>query len=117
MRRCLVQTAHLLGPRTILTTGDYTSVLAACTPRDLVYLDPPYQGVCGPRDARYLPPFRHDEFCRALAGLNARGIRYIVSCDGRTGAKAFGEPAAPAAGSVCRTVHAGHAAGPHRRDL
>ena len=76
--------------------------------------------MCGPRDSRYLPPFRHDEFCRALAGLNARGIPYIVSYDGRTGAKAFGEPlpaAAPAPGSVCRTVHAGHAAGPHRCDL
>ena len=73
-------------------TGDYTSVLAACTPRDLVYMDPPYQGVCGPRDSRYLPPFRHDDFCRALAGLNARGIPYIVSYDGRTGDKVFGEP-------------------------
>ena len=92
MRRRLVQTARLLGKRTILTTGDYTSVLTACTPRDLVYMDPPYQGVCGPRDSRYLPPFRHDEFCRALAGLNARGIKYIVSYDGRTGDKAFGEP-------------------------
>ena len=92
MRRRLVQTSRLLGDRTVLTAQDYTSVLAACTPRDLVYMDPPYQGVCGQRDSRYLPPFRHDDFCRALARLNARGIKYIVSYDGRTGDKSFGEP-------------------------
>lgn len=92
MRRRLVQTARLLGDQTVLTAWDYTSVLADCTPRDLVYMDPPYQGVCGQRDSRYLPPFRHDAFCRELARLNARGIKYIVSYDGRTGDKSFGEP-------------------------
>lgn len=92
MRRRLVQTAGLLADRTVVTGKDYTSVLAACTPRDLVYMDPPYQGVCGQRDSRYLPPFGHDAFCRELEQLNARGIKYIVSYDGRTGDKSFGEP-------------------------
>ena len=92
MRRRLVVTAGLLGDRTVVTGEDYTSVLAACTPRDLIYMDPPYQGVCGQRDSRYLPPFRHDAFCRELAKLNTRGIQYIVSYDGRTGDRSFGEP-------------------------
>jgi DNA adenine methylase len=55
-------------------------------------MDPPYQGVCGNRDARYLPTIVHSEFCDALESLNARGIMFAVSYDGRTGNKVYGEP-------------------------
>lgn len=92
MRRRIMRTSELLDGLTVLTAKDYTSVLADCTPRDLVYMDPPYQGVCGNRDSRYLPPFDHDAFCRELAQLNQQGIKYIVSYDGRTGDRSFGEP-------------------------
>jgi DNA adenine methylase len=62
-----------------------------CTPKDLVYMDPPYQGVCGNRDQRYLPTISHAEFCDALERLNDRGIMFAVSYDGRTGDKVYGE--------------------------
>lgn len=80
---------HLKG-KTTVTHADYRKVLAEATSADLVYMDPPYQGVCGARDPRYLHNVRTDEFVEALRVLNERGIRYLVSYDGRTGDKTHG---------------------------
>lgn len=92
MERRILSTSRLLKSSTRLTAWNYKKVLSACMPDDLVYMDPPYQGVCGQRDQRYLPRFEHDEFCDELATLNARDILFVVSYDGRTGSKTFGEP-------------------------
>jgi DNA adenine methylase len=92
MRRRIEFASELLRNRTELTSLDYREVLAKCSKRDLVYMDPPYQGVCGNRDQRYLPTVSHSEFCEALHQLNARGIMFAVSYDGRTGDKVYGEP-------------------------
>ena len=67
-------------------------MLSKCKINDLVYMDPPYQGVCGNRDQRYLPKIEHGEFCIELEKLNKRNIRYVVSYDGRTGNKTYGQP-------------------------
>jgi len=48
-------------------------------------MDPPYQGVCGERDPRYLKGVLFDEFVEVLEALNFRDIKYLVSYDGRTG--------------------------------
>lgn len=92
MRRRIFHASHLLRERTRLTAWDYTKVLDECTEDDLVYMDPPYQGVCGNRDQRYLPRVDHNEFCDELAKLNDRNIMFVVSYDGRTGTKTYGEP-------------------------
>lgn len=92
MRRRLRCTSALLRERTRLTSLDYTKVLDDCTAEDLIYMDPPYQGVCGSRDQRYLPKVNHGEFCRELVKLNARRIMFAVSYDGRTGTKTYGKP-------------------------
>jgi DNA adenine methylase len=99
--------SRLLRQRTLLTATDYTLVLPHCGPEDLIYVDPPYQGVCGKRDSRYAPSFDHDTFCHALAELNRRNCTYLVSYDGRTGEKHFGRPL-PADLRLTRIeVHAG----------
>ena len=59
---------------------------------DLIYLDPPYQGVSRERDPRYLKGVLFEELVEALEVLNARNISYIVSYDGRTGVKVHGGP-------------------------
>ena len=92
MRRRITHTATLLAKHTRTTSWDYTKVLAKCESSDLVYMDPPYQGVCGTRDNRYLPTVEHEQFCDQLDRINQRHIRYIVSYDGRTGAKTYGQP-------------------------
>jgi DNA adenine methylase len=92
MRRRIEHCSYLLQGRTKITAWDYKIVLDKCTPKDLVYMDPPYQGVCGNRDQRYLPKFEHDEFCAELEKLNTRNIHYVISYDGRTGNKTYGQP-------------------------
>lgn len=92
MRRRILRASNLLSERTRLTSRDYKEVLDDCAEDDLVYMDPPYQGVCGNRDQRYHPKVDHEEFCGKLAELNARRIMFAVSYDGRTGEKTFGKP-------------------------
>jgi DNA adenine methylase len=53
-------------------------------------MDPPYQGVCGNRDPRYLKSVLFDEFVEVLETLNFRNINYLVSYDGRTGDRTHG---------------------------
>lgn len=107
MRQRIVRASALLKGRSRLTAWDYKKVLADCTQDDLVYMDPPYQGVCGRRDQRYLPKFDHNEFCHELGKLNERGIQFIVSYDGRTGDKTFGELLPDDLGLTRLEVHAG----------
>lgn len=89
--------ANILGVSTLLKgksrffSLDYREVLASAKTSDLVYMDPPYQGVCGERDSRYFSGIGHSDFVASLEELNARGISYIVSYDGRRGDKTFGE--------------------------
>ena len=89
--------ANILGVSTLLkgkaefSSLDYREVLAGARPTDLVYMDPPYQGVCGERDSRYYSGIYHADFVSALEELNSREIPYIVSYDGRRGDKTFGE--------------------------
>jgi len=92
MRRRILSAAELLARRTRLTARDYKRVLADCERGDLIYMDPPYQGVCGDRDQRYAPKMTHDQFCCELEHLNLRELMYIVSYDGRTSEKQYGEP-------------------------
>jgi DNA adenine methylase len=71
--------SYLLTGKTTLTSMNYRDILPRVMTDDLVYLDPPYQGVCRNRDSRYLTGVQYCEFVEALENLNARKIRYIVS--------------------------------------
>ena len=90
MRRRISCVSELLKGRVQLTAWDYKKVLNECRQGDLVYMDPPYQGVSGKRDQRYLPKVDHEEFSQELKKLNSRNIMFIVSYDGRTGTKSYG---------------------------
>lgn len=91
MRLQVLGAAYYLKGKTTISSVNYRDVLDKATPADLVYMDPPYQGVCGNRDSRYLQSVQFCEFVQALDELNRRGIRYLVSYDGRTGDKVFGK--------------------------
>ena len=91
MRTQILGASHYLKGRTTLSSVNYRDVLCAVTSDDLVYMDPPYQGVCGNRDTRYLQSVQFCEFIEALQELNTRNIRFLVSYDGRTGAKIHGK--------------------------
>ncbi|MBN1972206.1 MAG: DNA adenine methylase [Sedimentisphaerales bacterium] len=103
----IAHTSMLLSGRIKITAWDYKKVLEKCTESDFVYMDPPYQGVCGNRDNRYLPKIEFDEFCMELEKLNDRNIRYIISYDGRTGEKEYGQPMPGSLGLTRIEMHAG----------
>ncbi len=91
MRTNIYGVSTLLNGKTEFSSSDYRDVLTKTKPTDLVYMDPPYQGVCGERDSRYFSGIHHNDFISALEELNSREISYIVSYDGRRGDKTFGE--------------------------
>ena len=90
MRQDIFGASLLLKNHTYLLSIDYRKVLELATPHDVVYMDPPYQGVQNTADPRYLKGIDHQDFVDALNDLNQRNIAYMVSYDGRTGKKSFG---------------------------
>lgn len=92
MRRRIIQASNFLRSRTSSTDWDYKQVLRECYPGNVVYMDPPYRGVNGGRDNRYLPTINHHEFCEELDGLNQRGVDFIVPYNGRTGNNIYRNP-------------------------
>ncbi len=83
--------SNLLRGRIAITSKDYRDALLVAKRRDLVYMDPPYQGVCGSGDPRYYGGIDFDKFIHSLMELNERGISFILSYDGRTETKTYGE--------------------------
>lgn len=92
MKENIAVVSSLLRGKTIVTSLSYEDVLASVRPDDLVYMDPPYQGVCGERDSRYFSGISVESFVEQLEKLNRRHVRYLVSYDGRLGKKAYGRP-------------------------
>ena len=90
MRNQIFGASYLLKGKATFSSKNYRDAVMQATAEDLIYMDPPYQGVCGNRDTRYLASVQFCEFVEVLEKLNERGIRYIVSYDGRTGSKVFG---------------------------
>ncbi len=73
-----------------LFSKDYRDILNMANKDAIVYMDPPYQGVCNNRDPRYIQGVEFDDFMRALIDLNSRNIPFILSYDGKTGEKTYG---------------------------
>ena len=107
MRRRIEAASQLLRGKTMMSSLDYREILDQCTSDDLIYMDPPYQGVCGNRDQRYLPSIEHNEFCETLSELNEKGVMFAVSYDGRTGDKVYGEPMPESLGLTHLELRAG----------
>lgn len=91
MKHKIFGASSLLRDKTICSSLDYKEVLQSTQPGDLVYLDPPYQGVCSNRDSRYFQGIVYDEFVQVLELLNKRNISFLVSYDGKTGDKSHGK--------------------------
>ena len=70
---------------------DYKDIFLMALPGDVIYMDPPYQGVCGESDSRYFSGIEHDEFVEELEKLVKRSISFIVSYDGKCGNKEYGK--------------------------
>lgn len=91
MHENLIGAGRLLGSRTSVISGDYRALLEVAGPGDLVYMDPPYQGVSTGRDARYFQQLDVDEFISDLERLNLRGVPFVLSYDGSCGDREYGK--------------------------
>lgn len=107
MRRNIVAVSTLLRGRATFTSWDFGEVLRSVRSSDVVYLDPPYQGVGGTRDHRYSSSVSFDDFCSGLDHLNLKGVRYAVSYDGRAGDTAYGQPLPGSLDLVLMEIEAG----------
>ena len=92
MRKNIEGVSSLLKNKCHFTSLDYRQVLNQVKRTDFVYMDPPYQGVCGNRDSRYLSGIDFDKFVLTLEKLNYRKIEFAISYDGKLGSKTFGQP-------------------------
>jgi len=84
--------AHkLLSGKCEVLSNDFREVLRSSKRSDLIYMDPPYQGTSVGRDRRYIKGVQRAEMIELLEDLNRRGIEYILSYDGHSGTKSYGE--------------------------
>jgi len=83
--------SSLLKGKSTLFALDYREVFEMARPGDLVYLDPPYQGVTNVRDSRYFSGVSFAEFASALELLNRKNVDFLISYDGECGGKEYGE--------------------------
>lgn len=81
----------LLKGRASYYSMDYKELLSMARKGDVVYMDPPYQGVCSSRDSRYFSGIDFSEFVDSIEDLQKRGIDFIISYDGKCGDKQYGE--------------------------
>ena len=91
MRKNIFGVSSLLKDKTVISSLHYTEMLSEITKQDLVYMDPPYQGVCRDKDSRYSSGIDYSEFVDFLEQLNGKGTPYIISYDGKCGKKIYGE--------------------------
>lgn len=91
MRDEIKAVSSLLRGRTTVTCEDYKETFNVISANDLVYMDPPYQGTSGKRDARYLGGVDMEELVEFLQLLNDHQVMYILSYDGRRGNKSYGK--------------------------
>lgn len=85
----ILAVSNLLRNKSNLTSINYSEVLKLATPKDLIYMDPPYQG-CSSSEPRYFSGIDFDEFMQELYHLNSKNIPFILSYDGHTGKKYYG---------------------------
>ena len=79
-----------LKDKTAFSSVDYREVTRNARRGDVVYMDPPYQGVCSLRDNRYFSGIDFNDFVECVDDLNRRDIDFIISYDGACGDKQYG---------------------------
>ena len=80
----------LLKRTSTFSAVDYHQIFELVEPGDLVYMDPPYQGVSNTRDNRYFAGVEFYDFSNSIAILDRKGVDYIISYDGECGDKEYG---------------------------
>ncbi len=109
MRRDLVAAGALL-QGSVAAAGDYRAPLLDASATDVVYLDPPYQGVSGARDRRYVTGVDAAALVGDLRDATRAGVSFLLSYDGSTGERTHGDPLPPDLGLHRLLLPAGRSA-------
>jgi DNA adenine methylase len=107
MRQNIVGASSLLQGRAAVTSGDYAVALSEATAKDVVYMDPPYQGTSGERDQRYHQQLDRTRFIDDVDRLLVRGVKVVISFDGRCGERTYGPELPSSLGLTKLEIHAG----------
>ena len=99
--------SRLLKGRTTLFRGDFRTCTVAAGNNDLIYMDPPYQGTTNGKDKRYASGLARETLIDALHDFDARNVPYVLSYDGQTGEKTYGEPLPGTIAAGHLAIHAG----------
>jgi len=91
IRRNCFQISQLLNKKTTFSSLDYRECSTIATPDDIIYMDPPYQGVSNTRDHRYVAGIEYNDFVLFLDELNRKKINYLISYDGSCGSIHYGK--------------------------
>lgn len=83
--------SSLMKGKVEFASKDYKKIFTDVKTGDLVYMDPPYQGVSNKKDNRYYSGIIFEEFVDALETLNKKGVDYLISYDGQCGEREYGE--------------------------
>ena len=110
LKKNLCEISALLKGKTKFLSVDYRVIFDMICPGDLVYLDPPYQGVTDTRDKRYCSGLNFEEFVLTLETLNNKGVDYLVSYDGMCGEKKYGQDLPESLGCKKFLLNAGSSA-------
>jgi len=107
LERSVFEVSRLLKGRTTLFTGDFRECVASARAGDLVYMDPPYQGTTYGNDKRYAEQLARERLIDVLHELNGREVPYVLSYDGKTGDKTYGDPLPGSIEADHLYIHAG----------
>ena len=91
LRPRLYEISALLNGKTTFSAVDYRDIFERATAGDVVYMDPPYQGVSNVRDNRYVSGVSLEEFAASLEILNRKNVDFLISYDGSCGDKSYGK--------------------------
>lgn len=107
----LSRTVHtistLLRGRTTLFKGDFHECVQTARQADLVYMDPPYQGTSNGPDKRYAAQLGRETLIETLHHLNSKDVPFILSYDGQSGEKSYGEALPSSISADHLLLHAG----------
>ena len=92
MRKDIYAVSCLLKNKTSLYAMHYSDIFQMITTEDLVYMDPPYQGTGLNGGFNYAGIVEYTKFIDDLAYLQQKNISFILSYDGKTGQKSYGQP-------------------------
>ncbi len=92
MATAILAASTLLKGKVELHCGDFTTTIQDAGPRDLIYMDPPYEGTTQGRDKRYFQQLERGRLIEALNDLNTRNVPFLLSYDGETGGVAYAPP-------------------------